>query len=148
MKFIDKADTILKNVKESTKIDDVASKYDENSNTAVIIISGDDGKTGIVEHTNNLVKDLLGYHRSELLDRNVSTIMPKIYGEYHDEVLKRYLGSSESSVNGHERVVPALTKEGFMLPITALTKVLPSLISGIQIIALIAKYESVPIEED
>ena len=51
-------------------------------------------------------------------------------------------------MNGHERIVPALTKDGFMLPITALTKVLPSLIDGIQIIALIAKYESVPVEED
>ena len=35
-----------------------------------------------------------------------------------------------------------------MLPSTALTKVLPSLINGIQIIALISKYEPIPIEEE
>jgi hypothetical protein len=66
--------------------------------------------------------------------------MPKIYGEHHDQILQRYIGSSESKVNGHERVVPALTKDGFMLPVTALTKVLPSLINGIQIVAFIAKF--------
>ena len=56
--------------------------------------------------------------------------MPKIYGEHHHQVLNRYVGSSESKVNGHDRVVPALTKEGYMLPVTALTKVLPSLVNA------------------
>ena len=105
-----------------------------------MIISGDEGKIGIVVHTNNIVKDLIGYRRSELLEKNVAAIMPKIYGETHDSVLERYIGSSESKVNGHERLVPALTKDGFMLPVTALTKVLPSLINGIQIVAFISKY--------
>jgi hypothetical protein len=67
--------------------------------------------------------------------------MPKIYGENHNAVLTRYIKSSESKVNGIERLVPALTKEGHMLPITALSKVLPSLIDGIQIVAFIAKFE-------
>jgi hypothetical protein len=67
--------------------------------------------------------------------------MPKIYGENHNAVLTRYIKSSESKVNGTERLVPALTKEGHMLPITALSKVLPSLIDGIQIVAFIAKFE-------
>ncbi len=67
--------------------------------------------------------------------------MPKIYAQHHNETLSRYINSSESKVNGHERIVPALTKEGFMLPMTALTKVLPSLINGIQIVAFLAKFE-------
>ena len=74
------------------------------------------------------------------MEKNVAAIMPKIYGEVHDEVLKRYSRSSESKVNGHDRLVPALTKDGFMLPVTALTKVLPSLIDGVQIAAFLSKY--------
>lgn len=73
--------------------------------------------------------------------------MPKIYGEHHHQILKRYVGSSKSKVNGHERVVPALTKDGFMLPIAALTKVLPSLINGIQIVAFLSTFEEIPEDE-
>jgi PAS domain S-box-containing protein len=148
VKHLEKAEVILKNIKESSKIDETGVKYEENANTAVLIISGDDAKLGMVVHTNNLVKDLIGYQRTELLDRNIASIMPKIYGEHHNAVLRRYVNSSESKVNGHERLVPALTKEGFMLPATALTKVLPSLINGIQIVAFIARFEEVPEEED
>lgn len=44
--------------------------------------------------------------------------------------------------------MPALTKDGLMLPVTALTKVLPSLISGIQIVAFIAKFSETNEEEE
>ena len=55
-------------------------------------------------------------------------IMPKIYGDSHNAILSRYIAASESKVNGHERVVPALNKAGFILPVNALTKALPSLL--------------------
>lgn len=107
----------------------------------MVVISGDEGRLGNVVHTNNLVRDLFGYRRSELLERNVNIIMPKIFAEHHNAVLQRYIASSESKINGHERVVPALNKDGFMVPVTALTKVLPSLIHGIQIAGFITRYE-------
>ncbi len=90
-------------------------------------------------HTNNTVKKLLGYRRDELIGRNIAAIMPKIYGDNHNATLTRYIRASESKVNGHERVVPALTKDGFILPTTALTKALPTLAKGIQIVGFLAK---------
>jgi PAS domain S-box-containing protein len=81
----------------------------------------------------------LGYRRGELIGRNIAAIMPKIYGDNHNATLTRYIRASESKVNGHERVVPALTKEGFILPTTALTKALPTLAKGIQIVGFLAK---------
>lgn len=148
VKYLEKAESILKNIKESNKIDDVSNKYAENAPTSVVVISGDEGCLGNVVHTNNLVRDLIGYRRAELQERNVSLIMPKIYAEHHNTVLNRYIASSENKVNGHERIVPALTKEGFMLPVTALTKVLPSLIHGIQIAAFITKYQDKSQDEE
>jgi len=76
------------------------------------------------------------------MDKNVGMIMPKIYADHHNEVLSRYIKSSSSKVNGMERIVPALGKAGFMLPVTALTKVLPNLQEGIQIVAFLAKLET------
>jgi len=43
--------------------------------------------------------------------------MPKIYAESHHAVLTRYIAASESKVNGVERVVPALNKDGLMIPV-------------------------------
>jgi len=74
--------------------------------------------------------------------------MPKIYADSHHAVLTRYIAASESKVNGMERIVPALSKEGFMLPVTALTKPLPNLTKGIEIIAFLAKYEEKSGDDD
>ncbi len=49
---------------------------------------------GIVVHTNYQVKNLIGYKRGDLIDRNVSGIMPKIYAETHNAVLSRYIAAS------------------------------------------------------
>lgn len=101
VKYLEKAESILKNIKESNKIDDASTKYIENAATSVVVISGDEGRLGIVVHTNNLVRDLIGYRRAELQERNVSLIMPKIYAEHHHIVLNRYIASSQNKVNGH-----------------------------------------------
>ena len=66
-KYIEKAETIVKNIQASSKIDGESSKYEENSDTSVVIISGDEDRMGTVVHTNNLIKDLIGYHREELV---------------------------------------------------------------------------------
>jgi PAS domain S-box-containing protein len=94
VKYLEKADTILKNITESNKIDDAGNKYSENSNTAVVVISGNEGQLGIIVHTNNLLKAMLGYTRAELTDRNVAAIMPKIYADTHHAVLSRYIAAS------------------------------------------------------
>jgi PAS domain S-box-containing protein len=112
----------------------MGDKYSENSQTALVVISGNEGEIGTIVHTNNLIKNLLGYKRAELLDRNVSIIMPKIFGDGHNAILSRFISASESTVNGNERTVPALQKDGYMLPVTALTKALPNLSNGIQIV--------------
>ena len=65
--------------------------------------------------------------------------MQKFYGEHHNAVLARYIKASESKVNGLERIVPALDKQGYICPVSALTKVLPTLDFGIQIVGFLAK---------
>jgi hypothetical protein len=38
---------------------------------------------------------MLGYQKSELLNKNISSIMPIVFGKVHDEILKSYLETSE-----------------------------------------------------
>jgi PAS domain S-box-containing protein len=91
---LEKAESIFKNLKESSKIDETGNKYNDNAETSIVIISGTDDNLGTVVHTNNFVLKLLGYKRSELIGVNVAGIMPKVFGETHNTVLSKYLESS------------------------------------------------------
>lgn len=91
--------------------------------------------------TNNFVHEAIGYHRRELLSQNIALIMPKIFADFHNNVLARYLSTSAERFNGKERIVPVLGKDGFMKPCFALTKALPNLQKGIQIVGFISAYE-------
>jgi hypothetical protein len=70
--------------------------------------------------------------------------MPKIFGERHNQVLEKYLSTSSDRYNGKERIVPALGKDGYMIPVIALTKAIPNLEHGIHIVGFISKLEEKP----
>jgi PAS domain S-box-containing protein len=72
-------------------VDSDKSKYGENTNTCIVTISGNYSNIGIINNTNNEILRMLGYSPSEIIDQNVSRIMPKIYGEMHDNFLRRFL---------------------------------------------------------
>jgi PAS domain S-box-containing protein len=91
------------------------------------MIDGTEGKIGEIVHTNNYVKKMLGYKRSECIGTNVNAIMPKVFGEHHNAVLAKYMSISSDKYNGKERIVPALGKDGYMIAVVALTKALPNL---------------------
>ena len=63
--------------------------------------------------------------------------MPKVYGEVHDTFIFNFLETSESKVLGLERLVMALTKEGYIVPCTLMIKVLPNLNEGISLIGFL-----------
>ena len=77
------------------------------------------------------------------MGENVAMLMPKIFAEYHNNVLSQYLTTSDERMNGKERMVPVLCKDGYMFPASAYTKALPNLTSGIQIVGFISKFEAV-----
>lgn len=55
-KLLEKGETILKNMKESSKINGKNDKYSENSKTTIIIISGNEKEMGKIVQTNNFIK--------------------------------------------------------------------------------------------
>jgi hypothetical protein len=67
-------------------------------------------------------------------------IMPKIFAEGHDKKIENFVKSSKHKSKGMERVVPGLHKEGYIVPITILIKVVPSLSDGIRIATFMGKY--------
>ena len=134
------ADSIIKNNKNTLKDYDLANKYHLGANTAYVAISGDQDTPGIVVNTNNLAKEYLGFSRNQVLGHNVKAIMPKIFADQHDRNVRRYMTSSKCKTKGQELVVPGLHKEGYIVPITALIKVIPSMKEGIRIATFIGRF--------
>ena len=53
---------------------------------------------GTVLDCNNEITRILGYDKEELIEENISHIMPKAYGDLHDDFIKNFLSSSEEKV--------------------------------------------------
>ena len=50
---------------------------------------------------------ILGYSKYDVIGGNVIRLMPKAYGEHHEEFMRSYLDSNKSRVIGIERRVMA-----------------------------------------
>lgn len=81
LKILDRADSIRRNLSTSKHVaDEKKMKYGDNSQTAILVISGNEQELGCVKNVNNQVKTLLGWSRKELLGQNVAKVMPKVFG--------------------------------------------------------------------
>jgi len=57
---------------------------------------------GSIVSLNLSCASLFGYTKAELLNQNVSILMPSLFANYHDEILKRYAETSETSAYLHK----------------------------------------------
>ncbi|EAR83935.1 PAS domain S-box protein (macronuclear) [Tetrahymena thermophila SB210] len=143
VRVIEKAEYVSKSNQANKQfVDTEKIKYGENSNTCIITVSGNLNSVGIVTNSNNEVFRMLGFQKNEIIDQNISKIMPRVYGNLHDSFIHRYLETSESRVIGVERSVMCLNKQGYIVPCTLMIKVLPNLDDGIQIVGFLKEIEN------
>ncbi|EAR83936.2 PAS domain S-box protein (macronuclear) [Tetrahymena thermophila SB210] len=142
-KVIEKAEYVSKSNQANKQfVDSDKIKYGENSNTCIITVSGNLNSVGTISNTNNETMRLLGFKKNEIIDQNVSRIMPKVVGDMHDKFMRRFFDTSQSNLIGHERFIFCLHKKGYLIPCTIMIKVLPNLDSGIQIVGFLKEVES------
>ncbi|MBF0471758.1 MAG: PAS domain S-box protein, partial [Gammaproteobacteria bacterium] len=72
---------------------------------------------GIIVDANPAVTNLFGFNRSEMLDRNISMLMPSPEREAHDSYLQRYQATGKSSIIGVGREVMGQRKDKSLFPI-------------------------------
>lgn len=79
---------------------------------AMIVID----ERGLIQSFSATAERLFGYAESEILDRNVSLLMPSPDREAHDQYLARYLASGDRRIIGIGRAVTGQRKDGTTFP--------------------------------
>ena len=85
----------------------------ESAVDAIIVIDS----RGIVEAFNPGAERLFGYRESDVVGRNVSTLMPSPYREEHDGYLSRYLHTGNAKIIGIGREVTGRRADGTLFPL-------------------------------
>ncbi|KNE66443.1 PAS domain S-box protein [Allomyces macrogynus ATCC 38327] len=88
----------------------------------VLTISGVPESIGQIVQVNNLALKTLGYKKTELMGRNIASIIPEPFATPHDEYLLRYLETGFSKIVERTRKVLCVTKQGYLLPVMLMVK--------------------------
>ena len=79
---------------------------------AYVLINDD----GIIQEVNEKLLDLVGFEESELVDNNISLLMPDGIAAHHDQHIQRYLEEGTSKIMGTNREVQVKLKDGETIP--------------------------------
>ena len=90
----------------------------------------------MIKYCSGQVGEILGYASHQLLGQNINVLMPKFIGNMHDDVLRSYLELSQSQYDYVERLVPMMDANNFMVLARMLTKPLPNLLNGLELIGI------------
>jgi two-component system CheB/CheR fusion protein len=82
---------------------------------------------GIIQEINKAFIDLVGYTENELIDHNISRLMPDDISKQHDSYITRYLKEGKSEIIGISRAIDLKRKDG---TITSLILSLSEMIIG------------------
>lgn len=69
------------------------------------------------------VVSLFGFHKNEMMNRNVKMLMPNLFANHHDSFIENYVNNKESKLFNKERLIFGKNKSGYALPLFLMIKV-------------------------
>jgi hypothetical protein len=68
-----------------------------NESLPTVMLHSENDKLGVICNVNMALCAMLGYTKTDLLNRKVNILMPDMYGRHHDSFLESYLSSTVES---------------------------------------------------
>jgi PAS domain S-box-containing protein len=96
-----------------TSSNDIYASIFNNAIQAIILID----RHGIIRDVNPVSEEIFGYSREQLLDKNVSLLMPEPYRDEHDGYIERFITTGQAKVIGLGRELVAQHRDGSAIPI-------------------------------
>ncbi|KAL4430236.1 hypothetical protein ABPG74_014795 [Tetrahymena malaccensis] len=133
-KVLQKAEQIFRQQNSSKiQINNQKAFLNENCKNSIIIVLADQENMGEIIYSNQQMQSFLGFSKQDLLQKNVSILMPPLISKRHSSFMNRFIQTSQSAFTQNFRIVPALNKKGYLVPSNLLLKVIPEFNNGIQI---------------
>ena len=108
---------------DKNQIDNI--DYLETQEYLIFINSNEKGKTNIIQFSNNLV-DLIGYQKSELINKPIESLMPTLLSENNFKIIEEYIkdystqkNQENDSFKGGDKTKQFIlikTKMGYLIP--------------------------------
>jgi two-component system sensor kinase FixL len=70
---------------------------------------------GIVINSSNNIREILGYDKADIIGKNVTKLMPKIYSELHNIFMLKFIRSESSHLRPSDKIVTALNKDSLLV---------------------------------
>ena len=109
-------------------------KYGENSDTLMIVASGNTEDFGQITSASQEINNLLGYNPDQVIGLDVSKIVPRHLAEIHTGIMTAYFETGVNRFVNTERLIFPERKDGFITPSSGLLRILPYLEKGVQMI--------------
>ncbi len=101
-----------------------------------VCLSGEQSTLGLIRYVNKAFCRLLGYSESQLLNRNINTLIPKGLAEHHDRFLREASEKPDTVTHlGLELLVPCKMRNGYLLPLYLFFRALPSYSNNLHFVA-------------
>ncbi|RZK24531.1 MAG: PAS domain S-box protein [Flavobacterium sp.] len=122
----------------------------EDDQGRFIILSGSHKNMGVITDIGPTIPEMCGYSKAELIGRNVSMMMPKIFGEVHDRLLRTYLLNTSETVHDphRDKAIYVLNKDGYVIPCDITVYILPSLREGIRLAGFLHEIDAPDTQKD
>lgn len=114
-KTISEKNSNFMNLRVSDSISDISNP--------IISISADSKTLGLITDTNNAAVAFFRFEKSELLNKNVRILLPKVIRGFHQGYLRKAFIDKKKSFN-REKPLFALSKDGFLIQIYLTVKLL------------------------
>lgn len=111
--------------------------FTENSDTAVIIISGLINNLGDILYCNEMVTAIFGYNKDELIGFSVNQLIPSPVSNHHNDMVLKFYSKGKRSAVDSLRNRFGLHKNGFLICLNLYVCFFPSLEHGIMFIAMV-----------
>jgi len=111
--------------------------FEENSDSAVIIVSGVLDKLGIVLYSNILLNSIVGYDKSELIGTSINKIIPKPISDIHNNLILNFYRTGKRKFLDTINNLLCLHKNQTLINVDLYLCCLPNLEYGLMFIGLI-----------
>lgn len=115
------------------------ARFDDNSAACFVVISTDPMHFCKVIHVNDEVESLFGFKRKDILDKNISSLMPPVIGQHHDAFVRKFLAAGKMDLRDKIKQSLGQTLEGYIFSVDILIKIYPKISGEIQLVGAIQK---------